>query len=69
MEQVETFFAMGGYGAFVWAAFGLTALVLIGLLVSTLRGLRANERALEKLKAARPGRGGRARGRETEARP
>jgi heme exporter protein D len=69
MERIETFFAMGGYGAFVWAAFGLTALVMIWLLVSTLRRLHERERALEELKAARPGRGARANGRETEVRP
>lgn len=43
---------MGGYGAFVWPAFGLTAVVMIGLLVATVRRLRATERALARLQAA-----------------
>jgi heme exporter protein D len=37
------FIEMGGYGAFVWPAYGLAALVLVGLLLATLRGLRAKE--------------------------
>ena len=28
MEQLRDFFAMGGYGAFVWPAYGASALVL-----------------------------------------
>lgn len=56
MERLEAFFAMGGYGAFVWPAYGLTALVMIWLLVSTLRRLRASERALAQLQAGAPGR-------------
>lgn len=41
MEQVQTFLAMGGYGVFVWPAFALTAVILIGMLVTTVRRLRA----------------------------
>jgi len=52
MEQFRAFFSMGGYGAFVWPAFGLTAVVMIGLLVATVRRLRATERALARLQAA-----------------
>ncbi|MFQ6018166.1 MAG: heme exporter protein CcmD [Kiloniellaceae bacterium] len=54
MEQIQTFLAMGGYGAFVWPAFGLTALVMVWLLAATLRGLRARERALKELQVAAP---------------
>lgn len=49
MEQVRTFLAMGGYGGFVWPAFVLTAAVLIGLLVTTLRRLRALQNDLSRL--------------------
>lgn len=45
---------MGGYGAFVWPAFGLTALVMIWLLVATLRRLWEREKALAELQAAQP---------------
>jgi len=51
MEQVQTFLAMGGYGAFVWPAFALTAVVLIGMLVTTLRRLRALQGELDRLRA------------------
>lgn len=47
MEQIRTLVDMGDYAGFVWSAFGLTAAVMIGLLVSTLRRLWARERALE----------------------
>ena len=45
MEQLQTFLAMGGYGAFVWPAFGVTALVMVGLLAASLRRLLALQRA------------------------
>jgi len=38
---MSQFFAMGGYAAFVWPAYGVAAVVLIGLLVQSLRVLRA----------------------------
>ncbi len=44
---------MGGYGAYVWPAFGLTALVLIGLLVQTLAERRRNRARLEQLRGLR----------------
>lgn len=60
MDQFQTFLAMGGYGGFVWPAFVLTALVMIWLWVTSLRRLRALERALAEAKIAPPGsRGGR----------
>ncbi len=49
MDTVAEFFAMGGYAAFVWPAFGVAAVILFGLLVSTLRTLRAREKALRAL--------------------
>lgn len=42
-DSVADFLAMGGYAAYVWPAFGLAAVVLIGLTVASLRGLRAAE--------------------------
>ena len=54
MDRLEAFLAMGGYGAFVWPAFTVTALVMVWLLVTTLRRLRARERALARLQAAAP---------------
>ena len=50
---------MGGYGGFVWPAFGVTALVMIWLLTTSLRRLRLIQRDLDRLQAAKPGRGNR----------
>ena len=36
----QEFIHMGGYGAYVWSAYGLTALVLIWNVVTTLRRRR-----------------------------
>ena len=54
MDKLATFLAMGGRAAFVWPAYGLTALVLIAVLVVTLRTLRARSRELERLERPRP---------------
>lgn len=59
MDAITTFLAMGGYAAFVWPAFGITAAVLVGLLVVSWRALRAREAELDTLpplpgRAARP---------------
>ena len=45
------FFKMGGYAAFVWPSFGATLAVMVGLLVASLRALRAGETALAALKS------------------
>ncbi len=53
---------MGGYGAFVWPAFGVTALVMGWLLAASLRRLRGLERALAEHGLAPPGGGKRGGG-------
>ena len=58
MDEIEAFLAMGEHGAFIWPAYALTAAVMIGFAVSSLRGLRARRKALQRLEAAAPGRGG-----------
>jgi heme exporter protein D len=40
---------MGGYGAFIWPSFAITAFVLIGLLVVSLRAARGREATLRML--------------------
>lgn len=47
--SLDTFLAMGGYAGFVWPAYGVTALVLIALLVASLRGLRHRQSELDRL--------------------
>ena len=53
MEQIATFFAMGGYAAYVWPAFAIAAVGLVALLTVSLRGLRARRAELETLQGGR----------------
>lgn len=53
------FFSMGGYGAYVWPCFALTALIMAAFLYTSLRDLRANERRLRALEAQRGSAAGR----------
>jgi heme exporter protein D len=47
---VSEFFAMGGYAAYVWPAYGVAALVLIMLLVHSWRSARRRAAELEQLR-------------------
>lgn len=49
---MESFFDMGGYAAYVWPSYLLTALVMIVLLVSTLGRLRRLQQRLQRLDEA-----------------
>lgn len=51
---MSQFFAMGGYAAFVWPAYGVTTLVLLGLLLGAVLRLRRNRKRVAELEAARP---------------
>jgi heme exporter protein D len=54
------FFAMGGYAAYVWTAYGFAALVLIVLLVQSWRIGRRRDAELEQVRRlARPARASR----------
>ncbi len=50
MDTFAGFIDMGGYAAFVWPSYAVTAVVMAGLLISSRRALRANEAALEALR-------------------
>lgn len=50
------FLSMGGYAEFVWPAFGVAALVLTWLAVSSLRSVSLNQKILADLEARVPGR-------------
>ncbi|WP_252181244.1 heme exporter protein CcmD [Azospirillum sp. B4] len=52
--MMDGFLSMGGYAAYVWSSYGAAALVLVGLLVLSLTGLRRVERTLATLEAAKP---------------
>jgi len=47
-------FAMGGYSGFVWSAYGVAALILIGLLIVSWKDLRARQAEVAALEAASP---------------
>jgi len=49
MSQFFTFLDMSGYGIFIWPAFGISAIVLLGILVHSQRFLRQTEKELEIL--------------------
>ena len=53
-DSVSTYLQMGGYAEFVWPAYAVAALVLIGFALSSWRRLCAAERALERLAEADP---------------
>ncbi len=44
---MEHFLAMGGYARFVWPAYGVAVLVLIGLLIESVIGYRRAQRELD----------------------
>lgn len=51
------FLAMGGYGSFVWPAYGVTALVVVGLIVWSAQAHRAVKARVAMLEAQADGRG------------
>lgn len=50
MDALANFVGMGGYAVYVWPAFAVSALVLGGLLLASLRALRAREHTLTALR-------------------
>lgn len=56
MESFAQFLDMGGYARFVWPSFGLTLVVLVGLLIVSWRALKGAEAELAALQSAAPGR-------------
>lgn len=49
------FFDMGGYAAFVWAAYGLSAIALVWLAASSWRQLKKSAGDVEAARARRKG--------------
>jgi len=52
MSGITHALALGGYGAYVWPAYGFAAIVLIGLFIAARRRLRRAERDAEAMRAA-----------------
>lgn len=49
MNAEAGLFDFGAYAVFVWSAFAISAVVLIGLVVLSMRGLRARAALLARL--------------------
>jgi len=56
MESISEFIHMGGYAAFVWPSFGITALIMIAIAIDSWRGFVQERATLEKLQSQRPDR-------------
>jgi heme exporter protein D len=54
MQMISDFVAMGGYGGFIWTAYGAVAAVLVGLLIISLRELRTTTVEVAALEAHSP---------------
>jgi heme exporter protein D len=52
MEAVSTFLAMGGYAGYVWPAYGIAAVVLIGFAIDSWHRVRVAATELQRLEAA-----------------
>ncbi len=53
METLMDYFAMGGHAGFIWPAYGIATVVLAGLLITSLRGMRRNEALARSLRQQR----------------
>ncbi len=62
MAALSEFFAMGGYAAFVWPAYGVAVVVLAGMVIESLRRVRTAEAELRALEDAMPRRSSRREG-------
>jgi heme exporter protein D len=51
---MSAFFAMGGYAAFVWPAYGISAAALVTMVWQSLAAWRAARKRLEALERERP---------------
>ena len=64
MAEIYEFLSMGGYAGFVWPAYAVALIVLGGLAVQSVRGLRGLKREIAALEEEHPGRPRRSRSRQ-----
>lgn len=50
MDDLIRFLDMGGYGRFIWPAYGMTILAMIALTAASLRALRRRKREFAALR-------------------
>ncbi len=50
---MSEYFAMGGHAAFIWSAYAVATVVMIGMLVASLKSLRRQQQAVRLLEEAR----------------
>lgn len=50
---MSEFLAMGGFGAFIWPAYGAAGVLLAAVLILSWRGMRQREALVESLRAGR----------------
>ena len=50
MHHFDNFLDMGGYAAFIWPSFGVTAITLVTLIAISLIDLRSKRRTFESMK-------------------
>ena len=49
--MMQEFLSMGGYGAYVWPSYIMSAVLLVALLAASVRGLKSTEIEFDRLKA------------------
>ncbi len=54
MDSIAAFFDMGGYARFVWPAYTIAFIVMVGFVVTSWRTLRARQTSLDALEKAHP---------------
>ena len=54
MGSIGEFFAMGGYGTYVWSAYAIAIVVIGALILVSRRTLKACEAEASALEAAKP---------------
>ena len=53
MGSITQFLEMGGYGGYVWPAFGIVLVVMALLWIASMRGWHQSEQALASLRTSR----------------
>ncbi len=52
---MSNFFHMGGHGVYIWSAYLIAAVIVVGILVQTITTMRQRERQLAELRRERRG--------------